>query len=128
MDLTLIGIGLFVLGGIYLMLPDGKSAKAKKSSKTSKSNSAKINSAKINSAKSNSAGAGEKIESGDVVREQLPALEEKALEVLIEKGLNPADKTIALVSLRNIGKVNYDPRVYKKTLLKLIDESPTVKG
>lgn len=123
MDLTLIGIGLFVLGGIYLMLPDGKSAKAKKSSKTSKSNSAKSN-----SAKSNSAGAGEKIESGDVVREQLPALEEKALEVLIEKGLNPADKTISLVSLRNIGKVNYDPRVYKKTLLKLIDESPTVKG
>lgn len=123
MDLTLIGIGLFVLGGIYLMLPDGKSAKAKKSSKTSKSNSAKSN-----SAKSNSAGAGEKIESGDVVREQLPALEEKALEVLIEKGLNPADKIIALVSLRNIGKVNYDPRVYKKTLLKLIDESPTVKG
>lgn len=123
MDLTLIGIGLFVLGGIYLMLPDGKSAKAKKSSNTSKSNSAKSN-----SAKSNSDGAGEKIESGDVVREQLPALEEKAIEVLIEKGLNPADKTIALVSLRNIGKVNYDPRVYKKTLLKLIDESPTVKG
>lgn len=118
MDLTLIGIGLFVLGGIYLIIPDGKSAKAKKSSKTSKSNSAK----------SNSAGAGEKIESGDVVREQLPALEEKAIEVLIEKGLNPVDKTIALVSLRNIGKVNYDPRVYKKTLLKLIDESPTVKG
>ena len=102
LSIILVGVGI-----IYLMIPD--SGSKKNSRQTS-------HPASINKSES------EALESGDIVREQLPSLEEKALAVLKEKGLSDADKTLALVALRNIGKVNYDPRVYKKTLLKLIDE------
>lgn len=102
LSIILVGAGI-----IYLLMPD---TEKKKNSQKKPMNNISTPSEDI-------------LESGDIIREQLPALEEKALKVLIEKGLAKNDKTLALVALRNIGKVNYDPRVYKKTLLKLIDEA-----
>lgn len=102
LSIILVGVGV-----IYLLLPE--TGEKKNSQKKSMNNITSLND--------------DILESGDIVREQLPALEEKALNALIEKGLSENDKTLALVALRNIGKVNYDPRVYKKTLLKLIDET-----
>ena len=61
-------------------------------------------------------------ESGDKIKDQLPDLEGKALNKLKEKGLTPDDEHTALIHLRKIGKFTYDPRVYKKTLEKLINE------
>lgn len=107
MDMVWLSIILVGVGVIYLLLPE--TGEKKNSQKKSMNNITSLND--------------DILESGDIVREQLPALEEKALNALIEKGLSENDKTLALVALRNIGKVNYDPRVYKKTLLKLIDET-----
>ena len=61
-------------------------------------------------------------ESGDKIKDQLPDLEDKALGKLKQKGLMPEDEHTALIHLRKIGKFTYDPRVYKKTLQKLIKE------
>ena len=103
LSFILVGVGI-----IYHLMPD------KDNTKNSKSKTVRD---------SDTSSKAEILESGDIVREQLPDLEKKALDVLKEKGLPENDKTLALVALRNIGKMNYDPRVYKKTLLKLIDET-----